>query len=216
MSAEYTIHWPRWQGYAGCLVGAAFLYALLDVHCLHHIPANPGAKHDVLVNVSLGLLGMAALFFGARAALRPPALLSAGRAGVTVFSRGMITVPPGTRKPSWTRRRGEACLIPWEKITSISRGTMYWIAHEDSGRHARQASALLIACDPAIQLEAWGYGNTISVGMGPGTPEESEMWPGSRVSGHEGDSQFVLNARYVPGGLDKAVAQLLEMKRNYA
>ncbi len=203
MKDDFTIRWPRWQGCIGCIGGAALLYVLLDIHFFHHLAATSFARHSFLVNLFLGTLGMWILFGGAMILFRPPTILRATPSGLTIH------------RPKFCRR-DRICLIPWDKVTAVEKGTMYRIAHEDSGRFVRQSSALLITCDPAIGLEDFGHGDEVSVGAGPASPGEVAMWPGSRIAGHEGESQMSINARYVPASLDEAIRRLLDLKRKYS
>ena len=203
MNDVFTIRWPRWQGCLACVVGAALLYTLLDLHFFHHLDVNPGVKDSVPANLFLALFGAGFLFGGAITFLRPALLLAADSSGITIH------------RPRFCRC-DKTCLLPWYKVTAVAKGTLYRITNEDSGRHVRQSSALLITCDPAIGLQDYGHSDEVSVGVGPASPEEVGMWPGSRISGHEEESQFSINARYVPGSLDKAIARLLDLKRKYS
>ena len=194
-----------------CTAGAALLYVILDVHFFGYIPgATETIKHLWLPNLFLGGLGILFLGMGMYLLVRPELLLEADRSGVRIYRAigAKLAISDGkTAKP-----KGAICCIPWDKVSAIVAGRAYWDGSSDAGKTVVESKALLIACNSTIRLEEYSWVGDVAVGLGPASPEECTMWPGSRICGHEHESQLILNAKYLPCSLSEAVKTLSDMK----
>lgn len=215
MDDTFRMRWPRWMAGISCIVGAALLYVILDVHFLGHIPgATETMKHSWVANLFLGVLGILCFGVGSFLLVRSPLLLEADHSGIRIYRAIGAKQAVNVRKSESSK--GGICCIPWRKISTIVAGKAYRENFNDTGLTGVEARVLLIACNSTIRLEEYSWTGEVATGLGPATPEECKMWPGSRISGHENEPHLILNEKYLPCSLSEAVKTLSDMKERYS
>ena len=158
----------------------------------------------------LGAFGLLCLVMGGVAFIRPPLLIEAAPSGIKICRRARRS---NTRPTSNEQYR----LVPWKMVKAFAPGTIYSTYQCEGGQTTKADPALLMACDPSVLLGAdtW-YDREVMFGLDPREKDEPDIWPGSRIPGHENDSHLILSANYLPGPLDDAVGTLSEMKKRYS
>jgi hypothetical protein len=191
----YTVHWPRWNSCIWIFAGTVLIYFVLDVHFFKHIPGVTSAMRDsILPTILVVSFGLLCLIMGGIALISPPLILNAGPTGITIkiYRIGR----KAKVRTATDDGDGELCFIPWKLVATIAPGTIKYLDHNDCGRRAKAESALVIRCDPSLQLGGYKWGD------------------GDVMFGEDGC--FLLNATYLPGSVAEAVKTLSEMKRRYS
>jgi hypothetical protein len=202
---EYAIRTKVSQCIIWFMAGSGAIILGLDGYMWRVLPWDIRPGHWGLMVVC----GFGALLTGGavKEAFAPATLLFADSCGITLYTACTSRMwDKLSKRFIVTGRRGNPCLIPWDKITLIGRGTID--AEEPALRVLCAPSVCLDDCRSASILDAWtGFPGDDS---DPHNCEDRRTLPEERLL-----SGFVLREMYLKDSLDQTIAILEKMRQRW-